>query len=138
MDGNVLQIFVTSCGIVFPLIELTCYLVFFHHIFTHDNGNIKKLLTKECIRQRNRRNAITFLGQFWGFGIEFAFMIIFTTTIVLGGTYTQFKAVAIALNILQFGALSMVEVLASEPLRNDFIENIFAIIEKMFFIFVWL
>ena len=83
LDGNVLQIFVTSCGIVFPLIELTCYLVIFHELFTHDNGNIKKFLTKECIRQRNQRNAITFLGQFWGFGIEFAAMVVFTTTIAV-------------------------------------------------------
>ena len=133
LDGNVLQIFATSCGIVFPLIELACYLVIFHHIFTHDNGNIKKFLSKECIRQRNRRNAITFLGQFWGFATEFGAMVILTITISLGGTNTQFKAFTNVLKLATLdGILSVVDVLASEPLRNDFIDSIFAIMEGMF------
>jgi hypothetical protein len=140
LDGNVLQIFVTSCGIVFPLIELACYLVLFHHVFKHDNGNIKKFLSKECVRQRNQSNAITFLGQFWGFGTEFAAMVIFTATIVLGGTNTQFKAFSTVLHFSGFGILSMVEVLTSEPLRHDFIEIIESmrtIMERLFIMLFW-
>jgi hypothetical protein len=140
LDGNALQIFVSSCGMVFPLIELACYLVFFHHVFTHDNGNIKKFLSKECIRQRNRTNAITFMGQFWGFGTEFAYMVIFTTTIVLGGTNTQLKAFSTVLKFTEFGLLSMVDVLASKPLRHDFIESVesmLIIMERMFIMIVW-
>ena len=139
LDGDVLQIVVTSCATIFTLIELTCYLVIFHHLYRHDNGNIKKFLTKESIRHRNRRNAITFLGQFWGFTTEFSAMVILTATIALGGTDTQFKAVTNVLKMATLdGILPMVEVLVSEQLRNDFIESMFTIIEKMFFMFIWL
>jgi hypothetical protein len=140
LDGNALQILITSGGIVFPLVELTCYLVIFHHVFTLDNGNIKKFLDKECTRQRNRRNAITFLGQFWGFGTKFAIMVILTISIVLGGTNTQFKAFSAVLNCSVLGILSIVEVIASESLRHDFIESferLRIIIESMFIAFVW-
>ena len=139
LDGDVLQIVVTSCATIFTLIELACYLVIFHHLYRHDNGNIKKFLTKESIRHRNRRNAITFLGQFWGFTTEFSAMVILTATIALGGTDTQFKAVTNVLKMATLdGILPMVEVLVSEQLRNDFIESLFTILERMFFMFIWL
>ena len=137
LDGKVWQIFATSCGIVFPLIELTCYLVIFHDHSTHNNGNIKKLLGKECIRQRNRSNAITFLGQFCGFLIEFVFMVIFTTILVLEESNTQFKSLSKVLMFIEFGMLSMVEVLASDSLRNYFIESMYATIERMFVMIFW-
>jgi hypothetical protein len=126
---------------VFPLIELACYLVLFHHVFKLDNGNIKKLLTEDCIRQRNRKNAITFLGQFLGFGIEFPGLVIFTTIMVLGGNHTQLKAILAVLQFAEFGLLSMVEVLTSKALRHDFIESIDStrnIMERMFIMFIWL
>ena len=137
-DGKILQIFAASCGIIFTFIELGCYLAIFHHLFTHDNGNIKKYLSKECIRQRNRNNAITFWGQFCGFCTEFAFMAIFTTTLVLGESNTQMKELSLVMNVIEFVMLSMIEVLTSKSLRNDFIEIMFTIIERVFFFVVWL
>ena len=131
-----MQILASSCGIVFTVIELGCYLVIFHHIKTHNKGNIKKFLTKECIRQRNRGNAITFLGNFCGFLTEFAFLVIFTSTLVLEESSTQFKELSTVVMYIEFGMLSLVEVLASQSLRNDFIESLYANIERFFFMFV--
>ena len=137
LDGNALQIFVSSCGIIFTLIELGCYLAIFHHLFTYDNGTIARCLGKERIRQRNRSHAITFLGQFCGFLTELSFMVIFTTILVVGESNTQLKALSTVMKFIEFGTLSMVEVIASKSLRNDFKETMFAIIERVFFSVVW-
>ena len=138
MDGKELQIISISIVTSFPLIELGCYVLIFHHLFTHDNGNIqKKLLSKECIRKRNRRNATTFLGQVYGFWTEFAFVNIITATIVMGESYPKLKALSVVVKLIEFGMLSMVEVITRESLRNNFIENIFTSIEKIFFMIFW-
>ena len=135
--GNVFQMSALSCAICACLVELGCYITVFHHLFKNDNGNIKKLLSKECIRHRNRCNAITFIGQFYGFSTEFVFMVVINICIVLGKSNIQIKALAIIVKYMEFGILSMVEVLASESLRNIFIESMFSIPERMFFKIAW-
>ena len=137
MDGKIFQIFVASCGMVFPLIEVGCYVIIFYHLFTHDNGNIKAFLSKECIRHRNRSNAITLMGQFYGFCIESVFMVILTICIVLGKSKIQMRALVIVIKLTEFGILSMVEVLTSEPLRNIFVESMFSMLERICFKFAW-
>jgi hypothetical protein len=64
-------------------------------------------------------------------------MVIFTTILVVGESNTQFKALSTVMKFIEFGTLSMVEVLASKSLRNDFKETMFAIIERVFFSVVW-
>ena len=48
--------------------------MFFYNIYKHDNSDVlRKLLGRNTIRNRNRKNAITFLGQFGTFIIEISF-----------------------------------------------------------------
>ena len=137
MDGKVLQILAASCTTVFALIEVGCYVIIFHHLFKHDNGRITAFLSQECTRHRNRSNAITFIGQFYGFWTEFVFLVIFITCIVLGKSNIQLKALVTVIKYIEFGILSTVEVSTSETLRHVFIESMGSMTERIFVKFFW-
>jgi len=58
-------------SLVAVAIELCCYMLFFQHLDEHDKAMLKKKVLKvREVKRRKRENAITFLGQFYGFGIE--------------------------------------------------------------------
>ena len=63
---------IVACVLIgMTLSEVTCYIVFFYHCYKNDNGNIKNFLPKDVTRQRNQRNAITFLGQIQSYSSGF-------------------------------------------------------------------
>ena len=99
------------------LMEFVCYLMFFYDIYRNDNGNIKQLLPKEVTRQRNRKNAITFVGQIYFFIVEIVFMV--GTTILHLKSYQELKEFGTVAKVMEFGVLSAVEVLTSAPLRQS-------------------
>ena len=56
------------------LMELACYLFFFGHIYFHEEGLLsREVLTRGEVKRRRRINAITFVGQFYGFIVECVF-----------------------------------------------------------------
>ena len=95
---------------------------FFHHIFTNDNGSIKQFLPKDVTRQRNKRNAVSFIGHVYGFLIEFAFFV--GTLIVLIISSPEVKYFGSVSKIMEFGVLSIIEVCTSEAMRNSISGNI--------------
>ena len=109
--------FVASVLVGMTLLELTCYLMIFHNCYKNDNGPIKNLLMKDETRKRNQRNAITLIGQIYGFVIEFSFMV--------GSLVLTFESNMVAKEIggvaamPGYGILSAVIVLTSEPIRKS-------------------
>ena len=99
------------------LAEFGCYFMFFHHCYKNDNGSIKNLLPQGVTRQRNQRNAISFLGQTYGFMMEFGFMM--GTLILTLKSNAQVKEIGSMAKIMEFGILSAVEILSSEPIRQQ-------------------
>ena len=120
---KIYQIIAISIILGIILIEIACYAMFFYHIFTHDNGSIKKLLPKDVTRQRNKRNAISFVGHIYAFLIEFAFF--FGTLIVLIISNPEVKYYGSVSKIMEFGVLSVVEVCSSEAMRKSIFGNVF-------------
>ena len=109
---------IVACVLIgMTLSEVTCYIVFFYHCYKNDNGNIKNFLPKDVTRQRNQRNAITFLGQVYGFWIEFAFML--GTLILTFKSNAAIKEIGSMAKIMEFGVISAVEVLSSDPVRQS-------------------
>ena len=100
-------------------IELIIYIWFFYIRFKNDNGNIKKVLTVEAVRERNIKNVSTFLGQFYSFLTEYAFLFtaLIITCFVDDKTY-YLKAYAGLAKIINFALLSAVEVFSSPSLRS--------------------
>ena len=116
---TVFQSTAIGVGILMQTIELIIYVWFFWHRYKNDNGNIRKLLTEDVIRRRNIKNITTFLGQFYGFLVEYAFL--FVILVLTGFTQEQkelTRALAIIIKFMDFGLLSAVEVLSSQKLRS--------------------
>lgn len=114
--------FLSEMALIVSLIsvglELTCYIMFFRHLNDHDEGMLKKkILSTGEVKRRRRQNAITFLGQFYGFGVE---MLVYS-----GLIYTMREKASINYRLglvvgfwIEFGLLSGVEVMTSTNLKH--------------------
>ena len=99
--------------------EFAIYVWFFCYRYRNDNGNIAKYLTQEDVRNRNLKNVGTFLGQFYGFIVEYSFLISLFLLHHIGEDYAQhFRALIAFTKFFDFGFLSAVEVYSSPGLRN--------------------
>ena len=113
---------VAELAVVFSLIsaglELLCYILFFQHLDNHDKEMLKRnvLSTGEVKRRRNR-NAISFMGQFYGFGVEI--VVYFGLLFTLRETSKIGYRLGLELCFwIEFGLVSVVEVMSSNNLRN--------------------
>ena len=105
------------------LTEFFCYVVFFHHLHSHDKEMIKKKLLPDTeIRRRHRKNAITFLGQFYGFIVEFARVSLLIYSMAPNSDITYRFVMTMSIWI-EFGILSIVEVMTSQGLRPKLPHN---------------
>ena len=100
------------------LVELIIYIWFFYIRFKNDNGNIKRVLTVEAVRNRNIKNVSTFLSQFYSFLTEYAFLFAALVATCLVDTGYYFKAYIILAKFINFALLSAVEVFSSPSLRS--------------------
>ena len=112
------------------LVEITLYCVYFHHIYRNDNkASLKILLGSAVIRRRNRKNAITFFGQFCSFVFEFSISLFgIIAFVVLDSNYFDqvtvtspifiMRILFFNLKVASFTAISLVEVLTSNNLRS--------------------
>ena len=101
------------------VIELSIFVWFFYTRYRKDNGRITKLLTQENIKDRNIKNVTTFVGQFYGFVVEYAYLFISLICTHLGNDdYNHFQAYVSFAKFFDFGILSAVEVYSSPALRR--------------------
>ena len=105
--------------IAIQTIEFSIYIWVFYIRYKNDNGNIRNLLTQAVIRERNIKNVVTFLGQFYVFIMEYAFLISILVLTYFADEHTHhFKALVGMLKFIDFGLLSAVEVVSSPALRS--------------------
>ena len=101
------------------LAEITTYCVYFHHIYKHDNNErLARLLEPAVIRKRNKRNAITFFGQFCSFVFEIGINICLVISTTAIGRNTALWGVFFIMKTACFPGMAMVEVLTSSNLRS--------------------
>ena len=108
--------------------ELMIYIIFFHHMYKHDNNDrLRRILEPRVIKGRNRKNAITFIGQFCSFVFEFTGLLLLILAFTVGPKWAP--DVAIDFRRLSFVIISMVEVLTSDVLRKKLFKiNLYNII----------
>ena len=100
------------------MIELCCYLFFFGHLYFHDRSMLKRKVFQESEFKRRRTiNAMSFMGQFYGFVIECITYIGFMLTMEEGSNIKNRIAIAIGFWV-EFGINSIIEVLVSQNLRE--------------------
>jgi hypothetical protein len=109
---------ITAVLLAFQITELSIYIRFFYIRYKNDNGNMKKVLTEDVIRSRNEKNITNFLGQFYGFVTEFAFLLVYLLINIFGGgRSSEMKIYAVTVKYMDFGLLSAVEIFSSPTLR---------------------
>ena len=114
-----LQAIAVAICIVIQTFEFTTYIYFFYYRYKHDNGKVAKLLSSDVIRDRNIKNMQTFLGQFYGFMTEYAFLTFFFVVIVFTNETTySIRSYANMVKFMDFGILSAVEYFTSPVLRE--------------------
>ena len=104
--------------------ELACYILFFRQVYYHNKGMLSRNIpTQGEVKRRRRVNAITFLGQFYGFIVECVlyFGVMFTLQESSDITY---RAGIVLIFWLEFGVVSVVEVITSKNLRNFLPHNL--------------
>ena len=105
-------------SIVSIISEISIYVTFFHHIYKHDNNDrLRRLLEPSVIRCRNKRNAITFFGQFCSFVFELTTMIVLIFTYKFGNRTNNLHVFAATIMRVKFAAMSTIEVMTSNELR---------------------
>ena len=98
--------------------ELVCYLIFFGYMYHHNRYMMKKkILKSEVIKQREQKNAMTLMGQFYGFAVEGVLYL---------GLFLSMKKesdmlvrlIVVVCFYVEFGLVSVVEVMTSRSLRK--------------------
>ena len=101
------------------LAELWCYVALFYHVYVHDQNAMRKKLVGEAeLTKRHRKNAITFLGMFYGFLVEMLFYIVLFVCLGIQGSSPAIRALAIMLYWIEFGVSAVVEVYTSHDLED--------------------
>ena len=121
-EDTKIRIGIGFSAVCFVTAEIIAYLVLFHHVYMHNNCNMKQLLSIETRNHRNKTNTISLAGQLYAFLTEMSLIIvlIFHTFITSSSEYFQLsmELVAFAMSI-QFGILALVQVLTSPDLRQE-------------------
>ena len=98
--------------------KIIVYIIFFHHMYKHDNNKrLLRLLEPSVTRNRNKRNAITFFGEFASFVIEFSLIVLLLFAHALEDHTRQQFLIAVTFWRFKFAAVAAVEVVTSNVLR---------------------
>ena len=101
-------------------IEIVIYFMFFRFLYRHNNKKtIRSSLDPQVIQKRNKRNAITFFGQFCSFLFEISVWILFVLTWVIGKEKLWWLwAIVSILRFLSFTIMAFIDVATSKSLRQ--------------------
>ena len=99
------------------IIELVCYLVLFHYIYHHNKSIGAIVLRPELIHQRNRKNAITMVGQFcsWILELSYFFLLIFFATRLY---HDQRREIASIIKLSEFSFIPLVQIITTSSMTQ--------------------
>ena len=101
------------------MVELLCYVLFFGHLNTHDSTMLRRnVLKEEEVKRRRQKNAITFLGQFYGFVVECILYVSLMYLILNENSHINYRVGIVICFWAEFGIVSAVEVMVSENLKQ--------------------
>ena len=108
---------IAGAGLMFTIQEILSYTILFHHISYHNNIIAANGLSATVIKQRNRTNAISFVGQFLGWVMEVWYVILVG---LLSAVYNMesVREISSLLKDLEFVLIPLVEVYTSFPITK--------------------
>jgi uncharacterized paraquat-inducible protein A len=57
-------VFVSLIGGILAFVEFVCYVIFFRHVYRHDNQIAALVISQSVLKLRNRSNAVSMLSRF--------------------------------------------------------------------------
>ena len=109
-------------AVVFNIIELTCYIISFGYLIYHDNTIAISVLTQDVINQRNKRNAITMVGQLVTWIVEILYVVL-QFIFALKGNMGEMREIASIIKTLDFFLIPLVQIVTSPPLKRFLLKN---------------
>lgn len=111
------------CGGILTLVELCCYLAYFHYIYNHDNNVAASVISKSTLKSRNKTNAISMVGQVTGWVMEIWYIVL------VGLLSTMFQVdllreVSVLIKALEYFLIPLVQICTSAPIKRHFREKI--------------
>ena len=100
--------------------QIAIYVIFFHHLYKHDNSErLRRLLDASAIKRRNKQNALTFFSQFCSFVFEISFISVVFIAIWMGTSKNLLYFLVTVLKKISFSGTAMIEVFTSSNLRKN-------------------
>ena len=117
----------SSYGRIFTKVaEIIIYIILFHEIYKNDNSpGLRRLLEPEVISGRNRRNAITFFGQFCSFMFELSWTVVYIFTIFVATRTKTLIISRFAIRMVTATCMPIIEVVTSNTLRKRICKFVF-------------
>jgi hypothetical protein len=102
---------------IYNITEILCYFLLFDYIYHHNKNIGATVLQPEVIRQQNRKNAITIVGQFcsWIFELSYFFLLIFFAT---RPYHDHRREIASIIKLSEFSFIPLVQILTTSSLKQ--------------------
>ena len=110
--------FWVAAGMICILIaELIIYIIFFHHLYKHDNtSTLRRLLGSAAIKSRNKRNALTFFSNFCCFVFEVGFILSIIIFFKFSTSENNISTVIPIIKMSSFTLSGLISIMTSENL----------------------
>jgi hypothetical protein len=117
-----IRVIVGAVGIVLTVIEVLCYVLFFYHIYKHNQTVASQVLEPSIIKKRNKRNAISMTGQLAGWIMEgwHVVLIGFLTPIF---DLDSLRNVSSLLKNFEFAFIPLVQIWSSVPIKKYLLKS---------------
>jgi hypothetical protein len=107
-------------GTLLQMNEFCCYLVIYYFIYKHDNNMVRNsIISSDVFNKRKQRNSFALSGQVICFGLEILFNFHLMVFNAVGADYLS-KEISFSLRVLQFAILTLLQVMLSKEIRENF------------------
>ena len=108
---------VSSAGMCLTMLEMICYIIFFHHVACHNNNIAANVLQPSVIKERNNTTAISVLGLFLVWLVKLCYI----SSVGLFTTFYEmewFREYSSLIKDFDFVWIPWIEILTSAPIRG--------------------
>ena len=104
-------------GGIFTTVELICYMIYFWYIYNHDNKVAAVIISKTTLKSRNKRNAISMVGQIVSWILKVWYLVIVG---LLASIFDNdmLREVSVLIKATSFLLIPLVQVLTSAPIMK--------------------
>jgi len=113
-----IMIIIAVLGIILTVMEMCCYIIFFHHLTNHNKNIAAPILNPSVIKRRNEANAVSMLGLFACWLLDVWYMVL------AGILATEFemdlvKEVSATFKDFDFVWIPLLQIMTSSLMRKE-------------------